>query len=323
MCNARSFPRCPSNRAQRQVKLAVSGSAGLVGRALTAHLEAEGHRVVRLIRPDSKPSANCARWNPRSGSIDAAALEGIDALVHLAGAGIGHRWTRRYKQEILRSRVEGTRLISQTLANLARPPQVLVSASATGYYGDRGDEELTEQSAPGRGFRADVCRQWEAAAEPAASAGIRVAILRFGVVLDSSGGLLRPLMLPARLGLSMRFGDGTQFLSWITRHDAVNAIVQTIEDVQLSGPINTCSPDPTTNAHFAQELSRALGKPALGYLPKPLLEALAGRERAQEVLLSSQRVLPEKLNGADFTFRHPEIRGGLRSAINACASRST
>lgn len=299
------------------MRIAVTGSRGFVGSALCARLEELGHEAVRLLRPGVELPAGSGYWNPENGTIDSWALEGLDAVVHLAGAGVGeHRWTRSYKETIRRSRVEGTRLIVETLTHLAIPPGVLVSASAIGWYGDRGDEVLTEESAPGEGFRAEVCREWEAATAPAASAGIRVAKMRFGIVLGPGGGFLGPLMLPARLGLGVRFGDGSQFLSWITCQDTVAAILKTIEDETLSGAVNTTSPNPVRNKEFARELSRTLGRPALGHLPTVALEIAAGKRLAREVLLSSQRAVPNKLLAAGFAFQHTEIGDGLSNVLS-------
>ena len=298
------------------MRIAVTGSRGFVGSALCARLEELGYEAVRLLRLGGELPPGSAYWNPENGNIDAGALEGLDAVVHLAGAGVGeHRWTRSYMETIRRSRVEGTRLIVETLTHLAIPPRVLVSASAIGWYGDRGDEVLTEESASGEGFRAEVCREWEAATEGAASAGIRVARMRFGIVLGL-GGFLGPLILPARLGLRMRFGDGNQFLSWITCYDTVNAILRAIQDETLSGAVNTTGPNPVRNKEFARELSRTLGRPGLGHLPKLALEIAAGRQLAREVLLSSQRAVPNKLLAAGFAFQHREISDGLSSALS-------
>jgi uncharacterized protein (TIGR01777 family) len=298
------------------MRVAVTGSNGFVGRALVARLETEGHRVLRLVRPGSSPVAGSARWDPRSWAIDAKAVEGLDAVVHLAGAGIGVRpWTRSYKEKILRSRVDGTRLISETLAGLDRPPKVLLSASAIGWYGDRGDEVLTEDSPPGTGFRAGVCREWEAATSAAEMAGIRVVRLRFGIVLGTGGGLLKVLMMPARLGLGTRLGSGRQFVSWISLADAVGAVMHLLAAGGASGPVNVTSPEPVTNREFAAALSRALGRPRIGWAPAWLLKLVAGKERANEVLLSSQRAVPQKLLESGYDFVDPEIGPTLRKCL--------
>lgn len=298
------------------MRVAVTGSSGFVGRALVARLESEGHEVLRLLRPGSAPVPGSAQWDPRSWAIDAGALEGLDAVVHLAGAGIGVRpWTRSYKEKILRSRVDGTRLISETLAGRERPPKVLLSASAIGWYGDRGDELLTEDSPPGTGFRAEVCRQWEAATEAAEAADIRVVHLRFGIVLGAGGGLLGVLTIPARLGLGTRLGNGSQFVSWVSLADAAGAVVHLLGADRVSGPVNVTSPEPVTNREFAAALSRALGRPRIGWAPAWLLKLAAGKERANEVLLSSQRAIPQKLLESGYDFVEPELSRSLETFL--------
>lgn len=298
------------------MRIAVTGSIGFVGGALVSRLRKEGHDVIRLVRPGSRPVSGSAPWDPASFSVDVDALEGAGAVVHLAGAGIGARpWTRRYKEAILRSRVGGTRLMAETVVHLSRPPGVFLSASAIGFYGDRGEEVLTEKSGSGTGFRADVCRQWEAATGAASDAGIRVAHLRFGNVLDGGGGLLGPLLPAARLGVSMQFGDGRQFLSWVSRQDAVSAVLKVVEDSSLGGGVNVTSPHPVRNLEFAEELAKALGRAPVVRIPEPLLRIGAGRERSKEVLLSSQRAVPAKLLDAGFEFRYPGLADALRTAI--------
>ena len=306
------------------MKVVVTGSSGFVGGALVRCLEREGHEVVRLLRPGSvrgarPPAGGTARWDPQKGIVDAAALEGATAVVHLAGASVGARpWTRAYKKAILCSRVEGTRLLSGTLAGLRQPPPVLVSASAIGWYGDRADEVLTEDSPAGEGFRAAVCRQWEAETAPAAAAGLRVVHMRFGIVLGRTGGLLPVLLVPARLGIGARLGDGSQFVSWISLEDAVRAVQWAVSEEGLRGAVNATSPNPVTNARFAAALSRAVRRPQVGWAPRWALELLSGRERAREVLLSSQRVLPAKLLRAGFAFEHPAIDGALAAVLRRC-----
>jgi uncharacterized protein (TIGR01777 family) len=236
-------------------------------------------------------------------------------VVHLAGAGIGARpWTGSYKAKILRSRVDGTRLLAETLQRLERPPSVFASASAIGFYGDRGESILTEESGPGLGFRAQVCRRWEAATTAAAEAGIRVAHLRFGNVLGDGGGLLRPLLPAARLGVSMQFGGGDQFLSWVGLDDAVASVLTVLENESLAGGVNITSPKPVRNQEFAEELAKALGRRPVIRVPERVLLLAAGRERAREVLLSSQRGMPQKLLSAGFCFEAPDIRDALRAA---------
>jgi uncharacterized protein (TIGR01777 family) len=304
----------------------VTGSSGFIGSALVRRLEGEGHDVVRLLRPGSAdrthqagPSAGRVRtslWDPSRGILDPAVLEGAGAVVHLAGASVGARpWTRAYKEMILRSRVESTRLLAEALVRCRERPSVLVSASAIGWYGDRGDEVLTEESPGGEGFRADVCRAWEAEALAAAEAGARVVVVRLGIVLGRSGGLLPVLLVPARLGIGTRLGDGAQFVSWVSLEDAVRAILRAIADRSLDGPVNVTAPEPVTDQELAAALSRAVRRPRIGWAPRWALEVLAGRERAGEVLLSSQRVLPAKLLAAGFTFEHPHLDMALAAAL--------
>lgn len=272
---------------------------------MVGRLEDEGHQVLRLLCPGSPPVAGSARWAPLSWAIDAKALEGLDAVVHPAGAGIGMRpWTRGYKEKILRSRVNGTRLISETLAGLDRPPKVLLSASAIGWYGDRGDEVLTEDSSPGSGFRAGVCRQWEAATSAAETAGIRVVHLRFGIVLRPGEGCCR---------FCTRLGSGRQFVSWISQADAVGAVVHLLPADQVSSPINVTSPKPVTNREFAAALSQALGR---RWAPAWFLKLVAGKDRANEVLLSSQRAVPKKLMESGYDVVDPTSAVPWGSAWN-------
>ncbi len=298
------------------MKVAVTGSSGFLGTALVARLEAEGHHVLRLLRPGAKAVPGSAYWNPQNWTIDADALEGVDAVIHLAGAGIGLRpWTRRYKEKILRSRVDGTRLVAGTLAGLDQPPKVLLSASAIGFYGDRGDEVLTEASPPGKGFRSEVCRQWEAATVAAGLAGIRVVHLRFGIVLGAGGGLLPVLLIPARLGLGTRLGSGRQYVSWISLADAIGAVAHLIGEESVAGPINVTSPNPVTSREFARTLSVAVHRPRLGWAPAWFLRLVAGKERSQEVLLSSQRATPGKLLASGFAFEHEDLPSALEKLI--------
>jgi len=250
------------------MKILVSGSSGLVGSALARRcqepLPARHFDVIRLVRREPNPGGEEIRWDPQAGQIAAEALEGLDAVVHLAGDNIAAgRWTAAKKARIYSSRVEGTGLLAQTLARLARPPKVLVSASAVGYYGDRGEEELDESSRPGPGFLAGVCRDWEAATEPASHAGIRVVVVRLGVVLAREGGALARLVGLFRLGLGGRLGNGRQYLSWITLGDVVEAILFLVANDSLRGPVNLVAPQPVTNREFTQALGRALHRPTI------------------------------------------------------------
>lgn len=297
--------------------IVIAGGSGFVGTALTRSLEADGHRVIRMVRPDSPPVAgDTIAWDPGAARIDGLALEGVDAVVNLAGVGIGDRkWTDDRKDEIRRSRIAATALLSDSLAHLERPPAVFVTASAVGYYGNRGDEELTEDSAPGRDFLASVCVDWEDAARPAALAGLRVAWIRTGIVLDPSGGVLRRLLLPFKLGLGGRVGRGTQYMSWITLADEVAAIRAIVDDHTLGGPVNLTAPNPVTNAELTATLGTVLGRPTA--LPTPLfpLRLRYGAELVQSLLLDGQRVFPDKLEDAGFRFGHAELEPALRALL--------
>ncbi|HEX4531266.1 MAG TPA: TIGR01777 family oxidoreductase [Acidimicrobiia bacterium] len=298
----------------------VTGSHGLIGSALIPRLRAGGHRVVRLVRGATE-GADDVRWNPDAGTIDGAGLEGVDAVVHLAGAGIGDkRWTPARKQLILESRTRGTGLLARTLAGLQRPPQTLVSGSAVGYYGDRGAELLTEASTPGHDFPAQACVAWEAAAAPAGEAGIRVVTIRTGIVLAAHGGALQRMLLPFKLGLGGRIGSGEQYLSWITLDDHVGAVLHLLSAPSVSGPVNLTAPEPTTNAEFTRALGAVLHRPTA--LPTPLfaLKALYGGELVDTLLVHGQRVLPRVLEASGYTFGATNIEGALRSVIAAPAA---
>ena len=296
------------------VDVAITGSTGLVGEALVASLAARGHSVRRLVRRAAGPGE--VRWDPQGGTIDAAALAGIDACVHLAGEGIAeHKWSEAQKQRILESRTRGTDLVARTLAALDSRPSVLVSASAIGYYGDRGDEELVETTAPGDDFLARVCVAWEAATAPAADAGIRVVPARSGIILDAHGGALSRMLLPFKLGLGGRLGSGRQYMSWISLDDEVGGIVHALEHPDVVGPMNLTAPTPVTNAEFTATLGRVLRRPTL--LPTPLLPLRLryGAELIQHLLLDSARVLPAALERSGYTFVHQELEAALRHAI--------
>lgn len=296
------------------MKVVVTGSHGLIGSALTAALERDGHQVTRLVRGLPRPGE--AAWDPAEGTIDAEALEGHDAVVHLAGAGLGeHRWTKEYRKKILRSRVNGTLLLARTLAKLDARPKVLASGSAVGFYGDRGDEELTEDNDPGPGFLAEVCRQWEAATIPAEDAGIRVAHLRTGIVQSAEGGALKRLLLPFRLGVGGRFGSGRQWLPWVHIDDDVDAIRFVLENDAVRGPVNVTSPNPVTIGDYAAAIGRALHRPALLPTPTLALNVILGRDMTREMLLGSLRVLPARLRAAGFTFRHPDLDEALADVL--------
>lgn len=296
--------------------VAVTGSSGLVGSALRPALAAAGHRVLRMVR-SGEGGPDTLRWDPEAGTIDTGGLEGVGGVVHLAGEGIGKRWTAAQKARIRDSRMAGTRLLAETLAKLSRPPAVMVSASAVGFYGDRGDEVLTEASPPGGGFLASVAREWEGATEAAQTAGIRVAHLRSGEVLARHGGALAKMLTPFRLGVGGRMGAGRQWMSWIAIDDEVAAIVHILGEEGLAGPVNATAPNPVTNADFTKALAGALHRPAVLPVPAPALRLLLGREMADELILVSQRVVPERLNGSGFQFQTPEIGSALARVLSA------
>jgi uncharacterized protein len=299
------------------MEVAITGSNGLIGSALARSLERDGHLVVRVVRPESPGvREDAVVWDPRNGVIDLEGLAGLDAVVHLAGAGIGdRRWTRERKQEILSSRTDGTALLTSALGSLRSPPGVLVCGSATGFYGDGGDRELTESSPAGLGFRAEVVTAWEAAAAPAIEAGIRTVFVRTANVLTPDGGLLPYLLTPFRLGLGARFGSGRQWFPWITLDDEVAVIRSAIETATLRGPVNAAAPEPVTNRTLASAIGRVLRRPVPWIAPAPVLRLIAGAERADEALLSSARVVPAELLRAGFTFGDPELEPALRRLL--------
>ena len=299
-----------------RLRVAVTGATGLVGSALVSALRAAGHRVDRVSRRPPRPGTTDIQWDPAGGRLDPRALEGVDAVVHLAGESIAAgRWTAAAKARIRDSRVGGTRLVAETLARLDRRPRVLVSASAVGYYGDRGDEPLTEDSPPGSGFLADVARAWETAADPARAAGIRVVHPRLGLVLAGQGGALPRMALPFRLGLGGVIGSGRQYWSWIALADVVRVIELALALDGLAGAVNAAAPAPATNRDFTLVLGRVLGRPTLLPLPAPAVRLLMG-EMGQALLLASARVVPRRLERAGFRFRHPDLEGALRAALS-------
>jgi uncharacterized protein (TIGR01777 family) len=294
--------------------VAITGSSGLIGSALADALHRRGDRVIPVVRGRTRG----LRWDPLEGSIDAAGFEGLDAVVHLAGAGIGDkRWTPEQKVEILDSRTKGTRLLAETLAGLANRPTVLVSGSAIGYYGNRGDEELTEVSAPGPAddFLVEVCTRWEGATEAAEAAGIRTIHLRTGIVLSAGGGALGRMLTPFRFGLGGRIGSGRQYMSWISLADEVGAIVHALEQEQVRGAINVTGPVPVTNLEFTRTLGHVLHRPTV--LPTPLLplKAVYGAELVQHLLVDGQRVLPTKLTETGYEFQHTTLDAALHDAV--------
>jgi len=294
--------------------VAVSGSHGLVGSACYASLSADGHQVLRLVRGQPQNQSEI-EWDPRRGVIRPETLEGIDALIHLAGANIAAgRWTRRRRELLWTSRVDATRALAASLTRVTRPPRVLVCASAVGIYGDRGDEILTETSTPGSGFLADLCVAWEAAAADAARAGIRVVHLRLGIVLAGSGGLLPRVRGVFRAGLGGRLSNGQQFMSWIALEDLLAVIQRTLFDERLSGPVNVVAPQPVRNREFARTLGRVLHRPAICRVPAFVLR-LAFGQLADEVMLASTRVRPAVLEACGYCFRHATLEQALRAAL--------
>ena len=295
------------------MKILVAGSSGLIGTALCSRLEREGHEVVRLVR--RQPARGELRWDPEAGALEQEALEGIEAAVHLGGRNIvAGRWTATFKAQLRQSRVQTTQLLATRLAGLAAPPRVLVCASAVGIYGNRRDEELDEESSTGEGFLAELGRAWDGASAVAAEAGIRVVQARLGIVLSRRGGALAKMLLPFRLGVGGKIGDGRQYVSWISLEDAVAALIYAVENDALRGPVNLTAPQPVTNAELTRTLGRVLRRPTLLPLPAFAAKLLLG-ELAEEGLLASQRVRPTRLLEAGFEFAYPELEGALRHAL--------
>jgi len=301
------------------VDVAVTGSGGLIGRALVRRLQEGGHRVRRVVRSGGE-GPDAVRWDPMVGTIDASALAGVDAVVNLGGEGIGdHRWTEAQKRRIRDSRVTGTTVLAEAMAALEPRPSVLLNASAVGYYGDRGDEVLTEASGPGTGFLSEVVQAWEGATRPAAAAGIRTACFRTGIVLAADGGALAKQLPLFRFGLGGRLGSGKQWLPWIALEDEVGAIVH-LRTADVEGPVNLAAPDPVTNATFTEVLGRVLGRPSFLAVPAFGPRLLLGRELADELLFSSARMVPEKLRASGYQFALPELEGALRSVLDRPAA---
>ena len=297
------------------MKILVSGSHGLVGQALVHSLKNDGDEAVRLVRREHSFGSPDVEWHPNKGQIDAARMEGFGAVVHLAGESIASgRWTDEKKRTIRESRVKGTSLLSETLANCSAPPSVFVSASAIGYYGDRGDELLTESSAPGDGFLTSVCIEWEEATKAAREKGIRTVCTRFGIILDGDGGALAKMLTPFRMGIGGRIGDGKQWMSWIARDDVVNGLKFVLKDEAVNGPVNMVAPNPVTNAEFTKVLGRVLSRPTI--FPVPEFGArLAFGEMADALLLASQKVEPGVLQDRGFPFDWPKLEPALRHIL--------
>jgi uncharacterized protein len=297
------------------MRVFITGGGGLIGSALIRRLRAEGHEVVRLVRSGA-PGPDSAPWDPDSGLLDPAVLTGADAVVHLAGAGIGdRRWSEPYKEELRSSRIRGTSAVARAVAALD-PPPVLVSASAIGYYGaDRGDEVLTEDQGPGEDFLARLCVDWEAATAAAEEAGARVVHIRSGLVLSAAGGVLGRMLPLFRGGLGGRIGSGRQYQSWITRADEVSAILAVLGDDTLRGAVNVTGPQPVTNSQLAAAIGSALHRPSRLPAPAAALRIALGREMADETVLAGQRVIPARLQSSGFHFAHPQLDAGVRAAL--------
>jgi uncharacterized protein len=297
------------------MKILVSGSHGLVGKALLGSLTGDGHEVVRLVRHERSFASLEVEWHPNEGRIDAQHLESFDVVVHLAGESIASsRWSDEKKRAIRDSRVKGTRLLSETLARLTQPPSLFLSASAIGYYGDRGDELLLENSAAGADFLSSVCVEWENATGPAAEKGIRTINTRFGIILDADEGALAKMVTPFRMGIGGRVGDGKQWMSWVALNDVVNGLKFLMEDKSVSGPVNFVAPNPVTNAEFTKILGRVLSRPTLFPIPEFGVR-LAFGEMADALLLSSQKVEPGVLEDRGFLFSWPTLEPALRHIL--------
>ncbi|MGH7492732.1 MAG: TIGR01777 family oxidoreductase [bacterium] len=297
------------------MKILISGSTGMIGSELVASFLAQGHYVTRLVRAAGKYREPAVMWNPGAGTLNASACEGFDAVVHLSGENIAKRWTAAQKAKIKNSRVHSTTLLSSTLAKLNKRPKVLVSASAIGYYGDRGSEILREDSGPGKGFLAETCVAWESSAQPAANAGIRVVYPRLGVILTPKGGALQKMLLPFKLGVGGVMGDGKQYWSWVALDDVIGAIQHCLWTESLRGPVNVVAPHAVTNHEFTKALGRALSRPTIFPVPAFVARLLLG-EMAEELLLASARLEPAQLMANGYKFHHVEVEAALRALLN-------
>jgi uncharacterized protein (TIGR01777 family) len=296
------------------LRLAVTGASGFVGCVLEPALIAAGHTVIRVSRSQPRPGTTDVHWDPASDVVDARGLDGLDGVIHLAGENIAQRWTDDSRRQILESRTRGTGLLARTLATVDRPPRVLLSMSAIGIYGAQGDNDVDEDSPPGTGFLAEVVQAWEAAADPARAAGIRVVHPRLGVVLGQGGGVLERLLPPFRMGLGGPVGDGKQWMSWVARSDVTAALQFLLAADAIDGPVNVVAPGAVRNETFTTALGHVLHRPTLGTVPAFALRAVYG-QMAEETLLSGQRVRPKRLQQAGFTFLHPMLEEALRSEL--------
>jgi uncharacterized protein len=300
------------------VKILISGASGFIGSALAEKLISSGHRVIRLTRRPVTKGHDSVSWNPETGHLDAADLEGVEAVVHLAGEGIGdNRWTEGHKARVVASRVRGTTLLAETIAGLADPPKVMISQSGAHYYGfESGDRPLTEDAPLGGGFLASVVEQWETATGPAERSGIRVVRTRSGVVLSPDGGALKKQLLPFKLGIGGKIGSGRQYFSWISLQDELDAMEFLLNRDDISGPVNLVAPNPVTNAEFTRALGAALGRPTFMPVPSLAIKVLFGSEMAEEMIFGGQRLVPKRLLDAGFEFRDPEAEGALRRMLS-------
>lgn len=298
------------------MEIAIAGSGGLIGRALTDVLTGAGHRVRPMLRPPSPPHPDGIRWDPAGGWIDDDELRGVEAIVNLAGESIGaRRWTARQKVMIRQSRIDATATLARAIAAMPGSKPVLVSASASGYYGERGEEILEESAEPGEGFLSSVCVEWEAATKPAADAGARVATVRSGIVLDPAGGLLKRLLPVFKMGIGGRLGNGRQWTPWISLADEARAIAFLIERAELSGPFNLCTPEPVRNSELTSALAAALHRPAVLSVPAFALRAVFGEDAVRDAFLTSARMMPAALTVAGFTFTHPSLGEALDAML--------
>ena len=296
------------------MRIAIAGASGLVGSALMPELESDGHEIVRLVR--DTPKAGEIEWHPNQDEIDPAMIDGFEAIINLAGESIAEgRWTEEKKKRIRDSRVNGTHLLSEAIAKLVTKPRVFLCASATGIYGDRGDEILDEQSESGGGFLAGVCREWEKACDPAVKAGVRVVNLRFGPILARAGGMLEKMLTPFKMGLGGKVGSGRQYISWVALDDVIAAIRLALNEGSIRGPLNIVSPKPVTNEQFTRALGEALSRPTVMSMPA-FAARLAFGEMADEMLLVSQRVMPKRLTSAGFSFAYPALHSALQHYLN-------
>ena len=297
------------------MNIAIAGSSGLLGSHLVPFLDAVGHQVQRLVRKETQAQDGDIPWNPAQQKLDPRALKGADAIICLSGENIASRWSAEKKKRLRTSRVDSVSLICRTAAAMDEPPDVIICASAIGIYGsNRGDEILTEESSPGTDFLGSLCADWEAAARPAIEKGIRVVQLRFGIILSRKGGALRKMLLPFKLGLGGRVGDGRQYMSWLSLDEAVGIIDFAIQTDSLEGPVNAMTPEPVTNREFTRALATALWRPALLPLPKTMVKLMFG-EMGESLLLGSARGLPEKLKASGYTFRHPDLQHALEQIL--------